>query len=455
VIHGPMNRMNGQSISTIVAVSTARGRGGLGVVRLSGPRALEIARQMFITSETLGTPRSVRYGRFIDHTTQPIDTGLAWFLPGPRSYTGEDTVELSAHGSEIVLELIVQSAIGHGAVAAEPGEFTRRAFLNGRIDLLQAEAVLDVIEAGSRGEILQAYGAASGRLSKEIVSLRERMVAAMVQVEAGIDFAEEDIDSASSQAVLMRLGECAVSMRSLIEGFDGARRRQDGWMVLLTGPPNVGKSTLLNALAHEERAIVSPTPGTTRDWVDARVVWDGELIRLVDTAGLRTSEELVEREGVRRTVSLTEEADVVVLVIDGSQEWPQELEGSVACEAAHVVARNKVDLGTRACTADLEGVCVLDVSAKTGDGLRELQDAMVAALPVRDREDVAIVRERHRELLSASLVALERAMGVMCDEPEKAAADLQDALRHVGELLGEDVSEAVLDGIFREFCIGK
>lgn len=447
----------GKDSTTIVAVATPRGAGGLGIVRLSGSNALCIAQEIFRGSEALGAPRLVQYGRFLDARHQPIDTGLAWYLPGPKTYTGEDTVELSAHGSELVLRLVVQAAIAHGATAAEPGEFTRRAFVNNRLDLLQAESVLDLIHAGSRHEVLANFAVASGRLSAEVRVMRQEVLAAIVQVEADLDFGEEDLDVASAGSVLAALQQTRGRIRGLIEGFDGAQRRRDGWMVLLAGPPNAGKSTLLNALSHEDRSIVAPTPGTTRDWVDVRVEWEGELIRLVDTAGLRRSNEVVEQEGVRRTEALIDEADVVVFVVDESRHWPAELEASPLLEAAAIIVRSKGDLVSQLVVPEevVAGRTVWSVSAMTGAGLNELQRGLLGALPRGTGNEVGILRERHREHLTGALAALTRAMEVMEIEPEKAAADLHEALGHAGTLLGEDVSEAVLDAIFREFCIGK
>ncbi|MBT5056835.1 MAG: tRNA uridine-5-carboxymethylaminomethyl(34) synthesis GTPase MnmE [Gemmatimonadetes bacterium] len=448
----------GNATTTIVAAATPRGHGGIAIVRLSGPRALTIAERIFHGSQRLGdSPRLVQYGHFLDANQGRIDTGLAWYMQGPRSYTGEDTVEFSSHGSELVVELLLDAALAHGATTAQPGEFTRRAFLNGRLDLLQAEAVLDVIQAGTRQDLSNALGATSGRLSQQITHLREMVLAATVQVEADIDFADEDIDPASRQHVSSQLTSAMELLENLRQGYDGARERGSGWMVLLTGPANVGKSTLLNALAHEERAIVSATPGTTRDWIDARVIWGGELLRLVDSAGLRVSADEVEEEGVRRTQALAKEASVVAFVVDGSQGWPCEDANRTALGLAQILVLNKCDLGVVAKVPEevQEGKVVVEISARTGEGLERLQEALMSALPRSQDRRQGIFRKRHDELLSGCEASLGRALHVLAREPEKAAADLQESLRQLASLLGEEVEDMVLDRIFQEFCIGK
>jgi tRNA modification GTPase len=428
------------------------------MVRLSGPCALTIAERIFDGAQRLeDTPRFVQYGHFLDANESRIDTGLAWYMQGPKSYTGEDTVEFSAHGSELVVELLIDAALAHGATTAQPGEFTERAFLNGRLDLLQAEAVLDVIQAGSRQDLDNALGATSGRLSERIGQLREVVLAATVQVEAGIDFVDEDIDPESREHVSNQLVSALELLKALRQGYDGARERGSGWMVLLAGPANVGKSTLLNALAHEDRAIVSATPGTTRDWIDARVIWDGELLRLVDSAGLRASEDEVEEEGVRRTQALAKEASVVAFVVDASQGWPSEEANGAALEIAKVLVLNKCDLGVVTSVPGKwgDGKVVVEISAQTGEGLPELQEALLSVLPRDQDRRQGIFRKRHDELLSGCEASLGRALEALVQEPEKAAADLHGSLRQLAGLLGEEVEDMVLDRIFQEFCIGK
>ena len=441
--------------STIVAVSTPRGAGGVALLRLSGSRALAIGTSIFVSRPPLGRPRYVQYGRVVDRRREPLDTAMAWYLKGPKSYTGEDTVEITTHGSDALLELVLDSAIHHGARIAGPGEFTRRAFTNGRIDLLQAEAVVELIHAGSRSGMQAAYGAVSGRLTEAVGSLRKQLAGALVQLEAQLDFVEDigqeelgEVDGIVSRAI--------DEARELMQTFEGVRRRRDGWKVVIAGRPNAGKSSLLNALLGEDRSIVAAEPGTTRDWVEAALIWEGEPIRLVDTAGLREGADRVEAAAVRRSGQQAADADVVVAVVDGSGDrWIQEDEIGNPCWRATVAVVSKADLPRAARLP--HGADALWVSAHRGDGLPELRERILSALPTRDHPDgPALLRERHHEALTRVVASADMARrDLSAGSPELAAASLGEALRLVGELLGESVDDDVLDRIFLEFCIGK
>ncbi len=391
----------------------------------------------------------------MDRHREPLDTALAWYLKGPKSYTGEDTVEISTHGSDALLELVLDAAIHLGARVAEPGEFTRRAFLSGRIDLLQAEAVVDLILAGSRSGLQAAYGAVSGRLTEVVGSLRERLTRALVQVEAGLDFVE-DVSPDELEEVGGIVSGAIGQAKELVETFEGARRRRDGWKVAIVGRPNAGKSTLLNAMLGEDRSIVAEEPGTTRDWVEGSLIWEGEIIRLVDTAGLRVGADRVEAAAVRRSSQQAAEADVVVAVVDGSEDRIVPTgEFSDPGWRATIVVVSKADL-PRLVRASSEAGAI-EVSAHTGGGLSELRARILSALPKREPFDGAgLLRERHHEALSHALAAAEAALrDLSVGNQELAAARLREALRRVGELLGESVDDDVLDRIFLEFCIGK
>ncbi len=448
---------------TVVAISTPRGEGGIGIVRLSGPEALLIGQQIFRSRPSLGKRvRYVEYGR-IWAGGREIDTGVAWVFAAPHSYTGEDTVEISCHGSAVVLESVVEEAISLGATAAAPGEFTRRAFLNGRLDLLEAEAVIDLIQASSKAHLDNAYGLASGRLSMMVKELKRQLVKMLSLLEIGIDFSDEDIDGIGRQEIQTALREVVESSLRLAETFEGTRRRQEGYLVVLIGRPNVGKSTLLNVLLGEDRAIVTPLPGTTRDLVEGRTTWAGETIRLVDTAGIRQSHNLIEKEGIKRASQAVGEADVVLAVFDSSIE---SCEDDVAvldllpADKKSIAVFNKVDLPSINSRSEIEAraSAFVEISALRESGIEELKREVTAQLPHRAEIDgIGITRQRHQDCLLrvAKSGALAEELVRSSQPDECVVAELQDALNALGEMLGETVEEEILDSIFSQFCIGK
>ena len=449
--------------STIVAVATPSGTGGIGIVRLSGPDSISLARTLFRSAPPLGTrPRYVEYGRILDKTGAELDSGLAWVLMGPRSYTGEDTVEISAHGSAMVLNNVVEAAIAGGATLARPGEFTRRAFVNGRMDLLQAEGVIDLIQAGSKHALQNSYGHTNGRLSQLVETLKDHVVRALALLEVKLDFSQEEDGDVGSEQIVQEL-EAAISLsHRLLETFAGSRRRQQGYSVALIGRPNVGKSTLFNALLGEDRAIVTHTPGTTRDVIEGQVVWGGDLVRLRDTAGIRAASGAAEVAGMERTRQEANDADLVLIVTDYSRPWSEADKQLLTLPAdnSFLIVRNKFD---KPCKQRIpveisEAVSTVLTSAYTGTGVWDLRSAIMEHLPqTREIEGVGLTRQRHVNLVEQIHSACQTASDVLAAEEmvECVAAELHNALSHCGELLGENVDEAVLDEIFSEFCIGK
>ena len=432
-------------------------------MRLSGPAALSISQQIFRSRPPLGKRvRYVEYGR-IWAGGRAIDTGVAWVFAAPHSYTGEDTVEISCHGSMVVLESVVEEALNLGAIVAAPGEFTRRAFLNGRLDLLEAEAVIDLIQASSRAHLDSAYGLASGRLSNMVKELKSQLVKVLSLLEIGLDFSDEDIDSIGRQEIQTALCKVVESSFQLAETFEGTRRRQEGYLVVLIGRPNVGKSTLLNVLLGEDRAIVTPLPGTTRDLVEGRTTWAGEAIRLVDTAGIRHSHNLIEKEGIERASQAVREADVVLAVFDSSTEVCEDdmsVLDLLPANKKSIAVFNKVDLpdsGTRFKVEAQTSVSV-EISALREFGIEELKRKLTAQLPQRGEIDgIGIIRQRHQDCLLR--VARSGALAeelIRSNQPDECVvAELQDALNALGEMLGEGIEEEVLDSIFSQFCVGK
>ncbi len=440
--------------STIIAVSTPRGAGGIGLVRLSGPRALAIGRRLFEARPALGhRSRHVTYGRVVDDEGRPVDAALAWYLQGPATYTGEDVVEISTHGSDAVLNLVIDRGKQLGARLAQPGEFTRRAFLHGRIDLLQAEAVADLIHAQSTGSLQAAYGVLGGGLSDRVRRLRDDLVDVLARLESLLDFSE-DVDAAEIGSLDTMMERVENGAAGLVDSFAGARARLLGFSVALAGRPNAGKSTLFNALLGEERSIVTQVPGTTRDWVEGHASWSGESVRLIDTAGLRESSDAVERAGVERTRQQMMLADLVLLIVDGSNPVPDPLDTQMLPTTRQITVISKGDLPQAIVTESAGGTVV--VSARTGDGLQALRAAILCHLPRKEAPGPAPLRERHRDALAATADATGRARRRLTENAlEIAATELHAGLRSVGELLGERVDEAVLDRIFSEFCIGK
>jgi tRNA modification GTPase len=432
------------------------------LVRLSGPRAISIGRQVFFSHPPLGQRvRHVELGKVLVDGRE-VDTGLGWVLKGPRSYTGEDTVEISCHGSIVVLESLVQAAISMGATLAAPGEFTRRAFLHGRLDLLQAEAVIDLIQAGSQSSLDSAYGNVDGRLSQLIRVLKDRVVKALSLVEIGLDFSEEDIDDINRARVAEHLREALGLASRLIGTFEGNRRRREGIFIALIGRPNVGKSTLLNALLGEDRAIVTPIPGTTRDIVEGETIWDGVSVRLFDSAGIRSSDDPIEQEGVTRALQAARDADFVLSILDSSVEW-HDGDGEILgllCDRPGLVVLNKSDL-PRKITLPVNQSSQhssIDISALTGEGLYALQRRVLDGTPLPSLIDgVGLSRQRHWDCLSRVVVSLEKGCGMVSSDAfdECLVAELEEGLLAIGEMLGERVDDDVLDRIFSDFCIGK
>ena len=424
---------------TIVAIATPPGRGGIGVVRLSGPDAVAITRQL-ITHHGELLPRHATFTR-----TRAIDQVVVTYFPSPHSYTGEDVVELSAHGSPVVLRAIVESAIAHGARLAEPGEFTLRAFLSGRMDLMQAEAVADLVDAVTPLQARAAFDQLEGTLTRAIGDIDAALFDLIARLEASVDFPEEGYHFVEPATLACAIDSLLAKTKALLA--DGRRGRlvREGLTIAIVGRPNVGKSSLFNALAGASRAIVTEVPGTTRDLVTETVDIEGLRVTLVDTAGLRETDDRVESEGVSRSMQAMAIADLVLVVVD--EDEPQII------DTKHLIVQNKSDLGR-----PRRGI---RVSATTGAGLDDLRKAIASALdfdPLRDRPEItntrhiALVMRAHDALTRARRAAL--ADGGALSE-EFVLADLQDARAAFEEISGRRSPEDLLAHIFTRFCIGK
>ncbi len=446
---------------TIVAVSTPIGEGGIGIVRLSGPDAVAVADRVFRSPRGLPlaecATHTVHYGRVVVDG-DVIDEVLATVLRAPRTYTREDTVEIGCHGGVAAARAVLDAFLAAGARLAERGEFTKRAFLHGRISLDQAQAVLDVVRAQTRLGLEAAVDRLGGRFSGEIALLRSEIEAVAADLEVGIDFPDLDLEP---RDISRHVGELAAKADGLLERGEQGRIVREGLTVAILGRPNVGKSTLLNALLAEERAIVAATPGTTRDTVEDVASIGGIPIRFIDTAGLRPPADEIEAEGVRRAESAAARADLVLLVLDRSLPLQEEDAVLLARDwgVPRVVVRNKSDLADRL-SAPLEGASVVDLSARDGtgiDGLREQILSLLVAGAVPSRNTVLLLDAWETDRLRRVSAALRRAAASLDAgaTPDIAAEEVRVALAAAGELQGVDLSESILDQIFSRFCVGK
>ncbi|HEU4328926.1 MAG TPA: tRNA uridine-5-carboxymethylaminomethyl(34) synthesis GTPase MnmE [Roseiflexaceae bacterium] len=450
---------------TIAAIATPPGAGGIGVVRLSGPQALPIARRMFAPARRgAWRPFLMRFGRVVAPGGAPVDEALAVYMRAPRSFTGEDVVEFSCHGGPLVLRAVLDLALEHGARQAGPGEFTMRAFLNGRIDLTRAEATLDVINARTAAGLALAQAQLGGWLAGEVRRAREALLAPLAYLTALIDFPEDHLDAEDALGPI-RAGLTAVE--GLLATADQGMVFRQGARVALVGVPNVGKSSLLNALLRADRAIVTPVPGTTRDTLEETADLAGIPVVLVDTAGIAATDDPVEQIGIERSRAALAQADLALLVLDATRPPTSDEQRIAALIGARpaVVVLNKTDLlggappVRPALPPDLAGAPHIPISAREGAGLAHLARAVAAALGVAEApaEPRLVSNPRHRDALFRAAGHLREALSGHAAglPPELLVVDLTAALAALGEITGEGVGEELLDAIFSRFCIGK
>ncbi|MFZ0790149.1 MAG: tRNA uridine-5-carboxymethylaminomethyl(34) synthesis GTPase MnmE [Chromatiaceae bacterium] len=443
------------SAETITAIATPPGQGGVGIVRVSGPLAGEIARGVI---GLVPRPRYATFRTFADADGCPIDEGIALFFPAPRSFTGEDVLELQGHGGPLVLDLLLRRCLALGARPARPGEFTERAFLNGKLDLAQAEAVADLIESSTALGARLAVRSLQGAFSRRIESLVEGLFRVRTYLEATLDFPDEELDLAAESPLAADLAALTAQTRRVLDEAHQGERIRDGLTVTIAGPPNAGKSSLLNALAQNDAAIVTHIPGTTRDLLKLDIQVDGLPVRLVDTAGLRESKDPVEREGVRRARDQMARADLILWVYDGSLGFdPSEL-ADLPDAVPLTLVRNKIDLERVRPRSVGVGAEEIHLSALTGEGLEGLRTHLRARAGVEGLGDGAFVaRRRHLDALERGLAQLERARAALVSGggAELAALDLHAAQQSFGTITGEVTQDDLLGRIFSSFCIGK
>lgn len=441
---------------TIVAIATPPGRGGVGIIRASGPAVPTLAATL------LGRPPRPRYAhwlRLADAAGEPIDEGLLLYFPAPASYTGEHVLELQLHGAPVVLRLALRRLCALGCRPARPGEFSERAFLNGRLDLAQAEAVADLIAAGSEAAARAAIRSLSGEFSRRVEALQTALVEVRMQIEALIDFPDEDLDVAAESGIVTRLDRLEAMLATLVQAAARGRRLNDGLSLLILGAPNAGKSSLLNRLSGQERAIVTDIPGTTRDLLHESVEVDGLPLSLIDTAGLRDSADPVEQEGVRRARAAIAEADHLLLVLDDrNAEAEAEALAPLAKQRPHTWLLNKIDLSGRpAGLLQYRGSPAVAVSANTGAGLSALYAHLKELLGRPSEAGSFSARERHLEALARVTrhVCAARALFGGDLAIELVAEELLLAQDALGEITGRYLPDQLLGEIFGRFCIGK
>jgi tRNA modification GTPase len=445
---------------TIAAAATPPGRGGVGIVRLSGPRVPELA--AVILGE-LPAPRRATFARFLDAQHEPIDAGIALFFPAPHSYTGEHVLELQGHGGPVVLEALVARAVELGARRALPGEFTQRAFLHDKLDLAQAEAIADLIDAGSQAAARAAMRSLQGEFSQMVYGLTEAVIELRTYVEAAIDFPEEEIDFLADRQLTGRFEALRSHFEGVAESARSGRLLREGMTVVIAGRPNAGKSSLLNRLAGYDAAIVTAIPGTTRDVVRERIHLDGMPLHVLDTAGLRDGGDVVEEEGIRRAHAEMRRADRVLFVIDALEDPAA---AAFAAEAARLppdvpvtLVFNKCDLVSGLPVADtVSGPPRLMVSAHTGQGLEALRTHLKGCMGYQSVEAGAVsARRRHLEALALARAHTEEAARQLSERRagELVAEELRGAQQALNSITGEFTSEDLLGRIFSGFCIGK
>ena len=440
---------------TIAAIATASGRGGIGVIRVSGPDLLPFSRQL---CEKEPPPRLATLAGFRDAAGQLIDSGLLLYFPSPHSFTGEDVLELHGHGGTVVMQMLLSRCLDLGARLAEPGEFTRRAYLSGKLDLAQSAAVIDLIDAATTTAARSAVRSLQGEFSREINTLLEQLTELRALVEASLDFPDEDIDFLQAADAFGRLERLQQRLASVFDRAQQGKLLQGGLNVVIVGQPNVGKSSLLNRLAGDELAIVTPVAGTTRDVVRSTLQIEGIPLHIIDTAGLRETDDEIEKIGIARAWREIERADLVLLLVDarsGVGQAEQAILGKLPENLARVTVYNKIDLAGRSAERHDEGCGVaISLSAKQGEGVELLRSELLRIAGWHPSEDVFIARERHLRALAetAEHIAAARAQ---LRQLELLAEELREAQAALGTITGQVSADDLLGEIFGRFCIGK
>ena len=445
---------------TIVAISTPPGRGGIGIVRLSGPAARAIAEPLLKLRHPLA-PAQARFAEILDSTGEILDEAVVTWFQSPHSYTSEDVVEIAAHGSPVLLDHLLRQCTANGARLAEPGEFTQRAFLSGRLDLTQAEAVHDLIESTTLHQARLAAQQLGGSLSRQITPIKQQLISLIAAMEAGIDFTEDDIDLLPQAQISSQIEAIQSLLTALEHSFSYGRIVRDGFTMAIVGRPNVGKSSLFNCLVQRDRAIVTATPGTTRDLVTERVSLDGIPVELIDTAGLRDSTDEAESIGIAKSREAMSEADVVLLVLDATVPQQEEDRATATALAGRpfLIVINKQDLKHPESQMRETALQAVETSALTGSGIPELRRSILSLMTkeIPNIETAVLTNQRQQQSVLDALAALNQARraATAIIPHEMILLDLYEALRSLDTFTGSTTNNDILNLIFTKFCIGK
>lgn len=457
-----------KEFDTIAAISTSIGEGGISIIRVSGDKSINIVDSIFIgkNNRKLNDFKSytMRYGHVIDKDGSRLDEVIISYMKGPKSFTAEDTIEINCHGGVVGTNRILQEIIRAGARIAEPGEFTKRAFLNGRIDLSQAEAVMDIIRAKTELSMKSALMQSEGSISREIKNIRNKLLSVIAHIEVTVDYPEEDIEELTAGEVHQDVTKIISEIEILLSTADEGKILREGLSTVIVGKPNVGKSSLLNALLKEKRAIVTDVPGTTRDAIEEYISIEGIPIKIVDTAGIRETDDVVEKIGVETSKEKIDEADLVILILDSSSKLSREDREIIEYikEKKYIVLLNKSDLGGKIEISELQNLkskYITKISIKTGLGLDSVKKHIKDLFFNGEikTEGVFVTNNRHKqslirakENLESSLNALEYTSAI-----DLASIDIRNAWMNLGEITGEALDEDIIHKIFSEFCLGK
>ena len=452
-------------MSTIVAISTAPGIGGIGIIRMSGEKSFEILEKIFVTNDKPISGYTMKYGKIVDEKNVIIDEVLVSYFIAPNSYTRENVCEINSHGGMVVMKKILELCLKNGAVLAEPGEFTKRAFLNGRIDLSQAEAVIDIINSKTDREAKASINQLEGNLSLEIKEIRKDLISMMADIEASIDYPEYDVEEVTTNKVREVLLKQKDRLKKLEKSFDNGKILKDGINTVIIGRPNAGKSSLLNILLNEERAIVTSVEGTTRDTIEEYISINGIPLKIIDTAGIREASDEVEKIGVEKAKKIAKESDLIIGIFDISRKMNKEDYEilDILKNKNSIIVLNKIDLDEN--NADLEkikevGKPVVQISTKTREGIDNLYkeiENLIETKEISSDNEIIVTNTRHKSLIIKAMDSVDKSLETI---ENKMPIDIivvyvKDILENLGEITGETVTEDIIKEIFSKFCLGK